>query len=371
MSPRAETLARAARAGTGPAGLLDTLRALAPAPRDAALAAAIGTAFARDPAAAWLAETIRRHGPEPLWPAAALAERRRRLAGGGLEPAGGIRAQLGTSAGGRPVEAWFFPGTADARAGRALVLGGVHGDEASAAEVVARLLARLAAGERPEADALVVPVLFPDLYAARLREGDIPTNRNFPLRGESLRAARRRGGGRPVDDLGRPLLPENVLLLDLIRRFRPDRIASLHATPKPERAGIFADPHAPASAGTGAGTGAAAAAAAAAALTAADAALALRLAGAAAAAGARVAGNGLGGRPTAIWGGEVSGGMSLGGWGPAPVAEGGPDDRASIPIVTVEVAGLEESAAAADPAARAAELDAFADALLRLFLRGA
>ncbi len=274
---------------------------------------------------------------------------------------------LGTSDEGRPVTAHFFPGNGR---GRALVIGGVHGSERSAVEVAQRLLARLTAGARPEADTVVVPLLFPDHYAADVREREIPTNRNFPAPGESLASARRRGGGRPLDHLGRPILPENMLLIELIERFRPDRIANLHATPHPQRPGFFSDPHAPVPVAPGDTGGQRAARHAAAARTAADEALALRLAAAAGRAGANVAGNRLGAEPTPVWSGEVCDGTSLGSWAPAPVVEGGPGDRDSVGVITVELYGLADSMRHPDPAARAAETDAFAEALLTLFLRG-
>jgi hypothetical protein len=42
--------------------------------------------------------------------------------------------------------------------------------------------------------------------------------------------------------MGRDILPENQLLMQLMERFKPERIISLHGTQHPERAGVFYDP---------------------------------------------------------------------------------------------------------------------------------
>jgi hypothetical protein len=280
---------------------------------------------------------------------------------------------LGYSEGGAPVRLFRFPGRAEGASGdAALILGGVHGSERSGVEVAWRAIARLADGAVPPRTVYAVPCLFPDNHAVGLREGSVPTNRNFPWPGESMARAGQRGleagrGGTPLDSLGVPILPENRILLGLIGRIKPARLVSLHATVYPQRAGIFADPH---------GLPAlfdpedwARLAEEAAARTMADIALATAMARHAAGLGAGVAGNRLDDEPTAVWGGERPAGTSLGCWAPVPVSEGGAEDRAAISLITVEVDGCAASREAADPAARAAELEAHADAVMAVFLQ--
>lgn len=252
-------------------------------------------------------------------------------------------APLLVTAGGRPVHLYRFPDGPTRR----LVIAGVHGSERSGVEVAERLIGLLDETPCRGTDTLVIPDLFPDNTAIGLREGDTPTNRNFPPLGRML-------DGDGLDALGRPVLAENRALLAAIAAFRPDRIASIHATVFPERAGIFADPHMDAEGRTDP------------AATAADAALALDLARHAAARGARVPGNTLNGADTSLWSGDVADGVSLGSWGPSPVR--GPGGRPSIGVITVEIDGLERSGDVDALPDRSRELGAFAHALVERFL---
>ena len=267
---------------------------------------------------------------------------------------------LGVTAEGRPLRTFRF-GAGQPR--RALVLGGVHGSERSGVEVAEAAADALAVGCSSAFDVVVVPALFPDHVAIGLREGEIPTNRNFPPAGRGLTWA---STGNPARDaLGRPILPENQALIGLIERFRPERIASVHATEYPERAGIFADPHGvppQADAGETAHLSATAAR-----RTDEDAALAIAMARRAARDGARIPGNDLDGNPCAVWSGEVDDGVSLGSWAPIGVRDG-PSSRESISVITVEIDGLARSDASPDPSARRRELTAFRDAILDVFL---
>ncbi|MEO8223860.1 MAG: DUF4157 domain-containing protein [Gammaproteobacteria bacterium] len=149
--------------------------------------------------------------------------------------------QLGSSAGGRAIEVHYVQGTTDQRA---LVIAGVHGSERQGIEVVTRLVADLAVTQ-PRYTVILVPSLFPDNAAAGTREGSIPTNRNFPSPSQDLAAATTAGGGTPVDAVGRSILPENVMLLHLIERFRPARIISVHGTWRGGAGGVFYDPVTP------------------------------------------------------------------------------------------------------------------------------
>jgi hypothetical protein len=153
--------------------------------------------------------------------------------------------QLGTTAGARPVEAHFIQGTTNRKA---LVIAGVHGSERQGIEVARMLLADLAANQ-PMFTVIVVPSLFPDNAARGIREGSTPTNRNFPLASEDLAAATTAGGGTAVDASTdsrgartRAILPENIMLLQLIERFSPERIISIHGTRHSGAGGVFYDP---------------------------------------------------------------------------------------------------------------------------------
>lgn len=152
--------------------------------------------------------------------------------------------KLGDTAKARPVEAVYFRGVTSQRA---LVIAGVHGSEPQGIEV-ARLLIDDLKKAQPHYTVIVVPSLFPDNAATKAREGKTPTNRNFPPFNEDLAAATAAGGGTPVDastskgKRERAILPENVMLLELLERFRPERIISIHGTWRAGAAGVFYDP---------------------------------------------------------------------------------------------------------------------------------
>jgi hypothetical protein len=152
-----------------------------------------------------------------------------------------------------PIPVHFLRG---ASAERVLVLSGVHGSEPQGMEIVRLLVRQLdrlrQRGTRPAVNVLVVPVLFPD--NARVgphgrREGTIPTNRNFPTDGRALADTGTDEEGRPLDAQGRRILPENVLLMQVLERFRPRHVVSVHGTQYPRRAGLFSDPYRPGPAG--------------------------------------------------------------------------------------------------------------------------
>lgn len=220
----------------------------------------------------WLAETLLQFGPEPLWPAAQVEERARRSAQGrwAAEP-GNIRAELpfpaesGASSA-RPVVAYFFPGVTPRRA---LVIGGVHGSEVQGARVVESLRTlletRSRAGNPPHFTTILVPVLNARTHDPSLqRQGQryiprnptdrpssqteatgIEPNRTFPTPGEDYSDARARvAKGQPELVYTPPpgtrapratgheadaMIPETRALVLLIERFRPERIASVHA----------------------------------------------------------------------------------------------------------------------------------------------
>lgn len=361
-------------------GVFDALRAQSPV-ADADLDRLLERIFAAGSDDLWLARAIVRNGPEPLWPTADLDERRRRQRDHGwAEERGGIRASLLTTAGGRSVDAFFFPGTSDERA---LVIAGVHGSEQGGIEVARMLIQTLHnALLRPYYTVIVVPTLFPDNAATRTREGSTPTNRNFPSPGQGLDAATPASGtpmdaGSPVDagSPARAILPENIALIRLVERFRPSRIASVHGSSTRSAAGIFSDAHTvSAAARTRAGStaGVALLETLAAARTASDQTLALAMAGdmARRGFGRGVQGNHLGGTPTTGWSGATPGGTSLGGWGPQDITEGRATDRPSMSVITVEVATNTRSSDLRGTAAtaRAAELASYRDVIQDIFL---
>jgi hypothetical protein len=155
----------------------------------------------------------------------------------------------GFSAQGRPVEAYYFPGTSDKKA---LVIGGMHGSELSAVAVAHALVEQLSNQDSIYYSVIVIPCLFPDNAAtASYIPGHIGSvynigrysgsatadpNRQMPSPGKAFDA------GNPVDHLGRRIEPENQLLLRVIDQFKPQRIANLHAIRDTSRAGIYADP---------------------------------------------------------------------------------------------------------------------------------
>jgi hypothetical protein len=155
------------------------------------------------------------------------------------------QSRLGMTAGARPVQAHYIQGTTTRKA---LVIAGVHGSERQGIEIAGMLLADLAANQ-PMFTVIVVPSLFPDNAATGTREGATPTNRNFPPASEDLAAATAAGGGTAVDASTnrrgartRAILPENVMLLQLIERFNPERIISIHGTRHSGAGGVFYDP---------------------------------------------------------------------------------------------------------------------------------
>ena len=159
------------------------------------------------------------------------------------------RFELGISKKGRPIDAWFFPGTSGKNA---LVIGGVHGSELSAIEVANALIAQLVAGNSLYYNVIIVPSLFPDnAETARQLKKEIGSPRNigrysFAGAPDPNRQMPTPGLGFDEelqhDHIGRKQEHENVLLLQLVEVYKPHRIASLHAIRDAAYAGFFADP---------------------------------------------------------------------------------------------------------------------------------
>ena len=155
----------------------------------------------------------------------------------------------------QPIEVYFFPGATDERA---LVVAGVHGSERQGIRVAQMLIDDVLKDNTPHYTTIVVPALFPD-HAHKnwgdegIRQGSTQTNRNFPDLDQEVADYK---DGQALDAEGNPILAkpikkeapkavlaENVLLMELIDRFSPTRIISIHGTHSPSSAGVFADPH--------------------------------------------------------------------------------------------------------------------------------
>jgi predicted deacylase len=145
-----------------------------------------------------------------------------------------------------PVVAHYFPSGRLQSTERALILGGFHGDERPGWEVLEALVTELSAPAAP-------PLFFHTIVVPRVNAAGIADelgglrfwrnrcnrqvvdlNRNFPT------------GGKPADTNcvntdGAPTQPEVEGVIDLIKTFKPDRILSTHAITDPKHAGVFAD----------------------------------------------------------------------------------------------------------------------------------
>lgn len=424
--------------------VLYRLRRFGPAANDVDTSAVINRVFKNKPDDLWLAKTLQKHGAEPNWPAEELAKRRGKAKG---QPAhfgtelgfveGTVPGQTGIQR--LPIEAFWFEGLTDERA---LIIGGVHGTERSGVEMARRVVNQLQSGTtKPHFTTIIVPELFP-VNAARRKakptgqsnearwvrtpEGKVRTskpkssateeaakpakkgdetvyldpNRTMPAKGASLETARQ--SGTALDAEGRPMPPETVILLELVARFKPSRVMSVHGNWNRSAGGFFGDPESKR----------------------ADApqtekdkarelslALALRASGASAAdakalakdpkqiakhkgldkkaAEHRVAGNKLTGTPTGEYGGSSGGaiGTSFGTWGSTPVQEYETKDGKQVPrksnrpamtVITVEVPENHPSEDMPDKTKaqkeakdkRAEELEAGATAIKDVFLGG-
>jgi hypothetical protein len=247
----AEQIAKAPSKGD----VFDLLRGLPAGSGDTAdVKAAIVARFTDQPDDCWLALRIAEHGPETLWPADLVADRSKRAAAGKWAPeAGNIEADLTTPGDtAHSVRAYFFPGSDPEK--RALVFAGVHQSEPEGTDVAEKLRARLAtdsaAGRPPAYTTIVVPNLFEDRHlkgplADRRKIGKQDPNRNFP--GDV--APNVKGGSDATKDAaGHAILAENRILMALVERFRPQRVASIHAHSlkdvQGDAPGIFVDPQA-------------------------------------------------------------------------------------------------------------------------------
>jgi hypothetical protein len=138
---------------------------------------------------------------------------------------------IGHSVLGRPIERYSFGAVEGGRP--VLVMGAIHGNEPTSADVSRGLLAELLADPRAAAEGargvpvVVVPVANPDGLAAGTRQNanKIDVNRNFPSRNYYERTPGRKfhGGERPASE------PETTALMTTIDRLRPRLIVTVHS----------------------------------------------------------------------------------------------------------------------------------------------
>lgn len=185
----------------------------------------INSIFTADTDDFWLANTIIKYGPEPLWPNDAFAERNKRSTDHKWAPeAGNIGASMGKD---KKIQAYYFPGTSNRRA---LIIGGVHGTEKAGVEVVYKLLDYMRGPDArmPYFTVIIVPELFPDNVKSNKRstDPDHDPNRQFPEVGKD--AAPGKDQSCKVDTNNSCIEDGNLVLMDLIDRFQPERVASVH-----------------------------------------------------------------------------------------------------------------------------------------------
>lgn len=160
-----------------------------------------------------------------------------------------FKSSLGRSRKGFAIETYYFPGKCGKRA---LVIGGMHGSELSSIEIAKTLIRQLQQNNTSEYDVLIIPCLFPDNALAALSDpqnigsvhnigrytfnSGVDPNRQMPSLGKPFIAHQTK------DHLEREIEYENRLLLQLISKFRPDRIINIHAIRNLSNAGIYADP---------------------------------------------------------------------------------------------------------------------------------
>ena len=141
-----------------------------------------------------------------------------------LAGARGVTEQLGTSVQGRPIMAHRLG------AGKETVIffGAFHGDEPESTLVVEKLLAYLQ--ENPDLvqdrTAVLVPVVNPDGLEAGQRKNanEVDLNRNYPTSNWNSEGKDTDywGGTAPASE------PETKIVVELLERYKPDRIISIH-----------------------------------------------------------------------------------------------------------------------------------------------
>jgi len=262
------------KAAKDKSGVFNVLRGIpAGSANNADTTAAIQERFKDSPDDLWLATQLLVSGPEPLWSPALLKERTERSTKNKWQAeAGNIEADLSSPANSAiSVRTYLFPGSVPDK--RALIFAGVHQSEPEGTAVAENLRGRLttdsAAGRPPAYTTIIAPNLFEDrhltgpLSERRLIDDPNPKfnpkkkedpksnpktiqvdpNRNFP--GEVKPGV---GGGSDAktDAEGRDIFDENRILISLVERFQPQRVASIHAhsskNVQGDAPGVYVDP---------------------------------------------------------------------------------------------------------------------------------
>jgi protein MpaA len=138
---------------------------------------------------------------------------------------------IGHSVEGRPIELYSF-GTGEHPV---LVMGAIHGDETSSADVSRGLLADLQ-GNPPLAQGVpvaIIPIANPDGFAAGTRTNahHVDLNRNFPASNYSARAPGRVRNNNPGKESASE--PETLALMEAIQQLQPRLIITVHSMNKP------------------------------------------------------------------------------------------------------------------------------------------
>jgi hypothetical protein len=126
-----------------------------------------------------------------------------------------------------------------APAKRAVIVGGIHGDERGPLDLAKGLKAKLDAGAPRDFDTIFIPVMNPGGVNAKpnpKRENlcGVDLNRNFP--GLTSSPALESGKAVPAEQ------PETKAVREVIEKINPSRILALHAHGTPAHAGAFGDP---------------------------------------------------------------------------------------------------------------------------------
>lgn len=119
---------------------------------------------------------------------------------------------------------------------RAVIVGGIHGNERGPLDVAKGLKARLDKGAARDFDTIFIPVMNPGGVEDKTRENrcGVDLNRNFP----GLTTSPKLGPGKTVS----AEQPETKAVREVIEILKPSRILALHAHDSPTSAGAFADP---------------------------------------------------------------------------------------------------------------------------------
>jgi hypothetical protein len=153
------------------------------------------------------------------------------------------------------LEAHFFPATWPEITGRALVLGGFHGDEHPGRQVTDRLIDNLSQPGGGDIQLAFHTIVVPRVNAGaiedelhgvkmwrnRCNRQLVDLNRNFPTGNKPANTDCQNTDGAPVQ-------PEVQAVMDVIKTFKPDRILSTHAIHKGDgeliaKGGVYADPN--------------------------------------------------------------------------------------------------------------------------------